>query len=152
VAFCYHCGEEIEFINNGFGAIPIHRSGSCSGGYSGGRGYSSFRLTNDGEVFEFPFITYPTQQTLLRLGEAHYCGKQNEYSEITDGKQRLLSIFKYVFHHGNIPSSIIFLEEGLELSVIDDHHRLVAYFLNQKPEFRNSLPNGAHIFDSKLRK
>jgi hypothetical protein len=63
MAFCYHCGEEIEFINNGFGAIPIHPSGSCSGrggGYGGGRGYSSFRSTSEGEVFEFPFITYPS--------------------------------------------------------------------------------------------
>src|ERR1035438_6996260 len=64
MAFCYYCGEEIEFINNGFGAIPIHPSGSCSGrgssGYGGGRGYSSFRSTSYGEVFEFPFITYPS--------------------------------------------------------------------------------------------
>lgn len=63
MAFCYHCGEEIEFINNGFGAIPIHPSGSCSGrggGYGGGRSYSTFRSTSDGEVFEFPFITYPS--------------------------------------------------------------------------------------------
>lgn len=61
MAFCYHCGEEIEFINNGFGPIPIHPSGSCSGrggGYGGGHSYSSFRSTSDGEVFEFPFITY----------------------------------------------------------------------------------------------
>lgn len=63
MAFCYHCGEEIEFINNGFGPIPIHPSDSCSGrggDYGGGRGYSSFRSTSDGGVFEFPFITYPS--------------------------------------------------------------------------------------------
>lgn len=63
MAFCYQCGEEIEFINNGFGAIPIHPSGSCSGrggGYGGGRSYSSFRSTSDGDAFEFPFITYPS--------------------------------------------------------------------------------------------
>ena len=63
MAFCYHCGEEIEFINNGFGPIPIHPSGSCSGrggGYGGGHGYSSFRSASDGQVFEFPFITYPS--------------------------------------------------------------------------------------------
>ncbi len=101
---------------------------------------------------EFDELNAETQQTLLRLGEAHFGGKQNEYSEITDGKQRLLSIFKYVFQHGGIPSSIIFLEEGSELSVVDGHHRLVAYFLHKKPEFRNLLPNGAHVFDSKLRK
>lgn len=63
MASCYHCGEEIEFINNGFGPIPIHPSGSCSGrsgGYGGGNPYSSFRSTSDGEMFEFPFITYPS--------------------------------------------------------------------------------------------
>ena len=63
MAFCYHCGEEIEFINNGFGPIPIHPSGSCSGrggGYGVGRDYSSFRSTSDGEVFDFPFVTYPS--------------------------------------------------------------------------------------------
>ncbi len=64
MAFCYHCGEKIEFINNGFGPIPIHPSGSCSGrasGYGGGGGgYSTFRSTSDGELFEFPFITYPS--------------------------------------------------------------------------------------------
>lgn len=63
MAFCYHCGEEIEFINNGFGPIPIHPSGSCSGrggGYGGGRGFSSFRSTSGGEFFDFPFITYPS--------------------------------------------------------------------------------------------
>src|ERR1700744_1976836 len=62
MAYCYHCGEEIEFVNNGFGPIPIHPSGSCSGrsgGYGGG-GYSTFRSTSDGDVFEFPFITYPS--------------------------------------------------------------------------------------------
>jgi hypothetical protein len=58
---CHYCGEEIEFINNGFGPIPIHPSGSCSGraGGYGGR-YSTFRSTSDGQVFEFPFITYPS--------------------------------------------------------------------------------------------
>ena len=30
------------------------------GGYGGGRGYSSFRSTSYGEVFEFPFTTYPS--------------------------------------------------------------------------------------------
>ncbi len=103
-------------------------------------------------TLEFDELNVESQQRLLGLGDAHYCGKQNEYSEITDGKERLLSIFQYVFQRGNIPSYIIFLQEGSELSVVDGHHRLVAYFLNQKPEFRNSLPNGAHAFDSKLRK
>ena len=54
MAFCYHCGEEIEFIHDGFRTIPIHPSGSCGGRAS----YSSFRSTVDGEVFEFPFVTY----------------------------------------------------------------------------------------------
>lgn len=64
MAFCYHCGEEIEFINNGFGAIPIHSSGSCGGrsggGYGGGQRHATIRTASDGEIFEFPFITYPS--------------------------------------------------------------------------------------------
>lgn len=66
MAFCYHCGESIEFIHNGFQVIPIHPSGSCSGrsgGYSGGGssgGWSAIRRTSEGEVFEFPFVTYPS--------------------------------------------------------------------------------------------
>ena len=62
MAYCYHCGEEIEFINNGFGAIPIHPSGSCSGrpgGYGGGGG-GGIRPDGSGGFFEFPFITYPS--------------------------------------------------------------------------------------------
>lgn len=43
MAFCYQCGEEIEFINNGFGAIPIHPSGSCGG--RGGCGYGGAEVT-----------------------------------------------------------------------------------------------------------
>jgi len=63
MATCYHCGDSIEFIHNGFQVIPIHASGSCggrSGGFSGFRVYSSFRSTDAGEVFEFPFVTYPS--------------------------------------------------------------------------------------------
>ena len=62
MAYCYHCGEEIEFINNGFGAIPIHPSGSCSGrsdGFGGGGG-GGIRPDGDGGFFQFPFITYPS--------------------------------------------------------------------------------------------
>lgn len=64
MASCYHCGEEIEFIHNGFQVIPIHPSGSCSGrgGYGSGSGWrcAGLRTTNEGQVFEFPFLTYPS--------------------------------------------------------------------------------------------
>jgi hypothetical protein len=62
MAYCYHCGEEIEFINNGFGPIPIHPSGSCSGrgGGSGGGGGGWIRSDGGGGFFEFPFVTYPS--------------------------------------------------------------------------------------------
>jgi hypothetical protein len=63
MALCYYCGEEIAFINNGFGPIPIHPGGPCngrSGSYGNSCGYSSLRSTSDGEVFDFPFTTYPS--------------------------------------------------------------------------------------------
>ena len=62
MANCYICGEEIEFINNGFGAIPIHPSGSCGGRGWGGGGSGTYwlRTSETGELFEFPFVTYPS--------------------------------------------------------------------------------------------
>jgi len=66
MAICYNCGDSITFFHNGFQVIPIHDSGSCSGrsgGYSGGGssgGWSAIRRTSEGEVFEFPFVTYPS--------------------------------------------------------------------------------------------
>jgi hypothetical protein len=37
-----------------------HFGGGGFGGYGGGGGGSTFRSTFDGEVFEFPFVTYPS--------------------------------------------------------------------------------------------
>jgi hypothetical protein len=56
---CYKCGEVIYFINNGFGPIPIHPSGSCRG-RAGGDGGDGIRPGDDGGFFVFPFITYPS--------------------------------------------------------------------------------------------
>ncbi len=66
MATCYYCGEEIEFFHDGFHVIPVHPSGSCGGrssGYSGGGHYGGFtavRSTEDGQFFQFPFVTYPS--------------------------------------------------------------------------------------------
>ena len=61
---CYNCGGAIEFRYVDGRCIPFHLNGeSCFGrdvGYFGGGGYTSIRLTSDGELFEFPFITYPS--------------------------------------------------------------------------------------------
>jgi hypothetical protein len=60
MANCYRCGEELEFYHNGFNSVPIHPSGSCSGFGSRHAGPTSFRTDNQGHVFEFPFINYPS--------------------------------------------------------------------------------------------
>lgn len=66
MATCYYCGEEIEFFHDGFRAIPVHPSGFCSGrsgGYSSGGHYGglpTIRSTDDGQYFQFPFVTYPS--------------------------------------------------------------------------------------------
>lgn len=107
-------------------------------------------------ALEFDELNADTQQTLLRLGEAVYCGKQNEFSEITDGKQRLAKILAHTITHGCIPSVLVFLEEGSKLSVIDGHHRLVAYFINHDPNqrqvMRQALSKDLPPFNSTLRK
>jgi hypothetical protein len=91
---------------------------------------------------ELEDLNAETQRILLCLGEAHYCGKQNEYSGITDGKKRLAKILAYIIAHGCIPSVLVFLEEGSKLSIIDGHHRLVAYFINKDPKQRQAMRQG----------
>jgi len=64
MATCYKCGGEIEFYHNGFNAVPIHLSGSCSGGgRSSGYGGSSHwveRETESGQRFVFNWVEYPS--------------------------------------------------------------------------------------------
>lgn len=58
---CYHCGDRISFFHDGFRAIPVHESGSCSRrAWGGGTGseWDSFRTTSEGISFDFPFVTY----------------------------------------------------------------------------------------------
>ena len=60
---CDKCGCEIEFRYVDGRCIPFHLNGPCpamSGNYSNYGTYSSFRLTGVDEIFEFPFITYPS--------------------------------------------------------------------------------------------
>jgi hypothetical protein len=64
MATCYKCGGEIEFYHNGFNAVPIHVSGSCSasgssGGY-GGSGRWVERETEYGQRFIFGWVEYPS--------------------------------------------------------------------------------------------
>jgi hypothetical protein len=62
MATCYKCGGEIEFYHNGFNAVPLHLSGSCSGsnGSSGYGGSSHWveRETESGQRFAFNWVAY----------------------------------------------------------------------------------------------
>src|SRR5580698_9339053 len=61
MATCYKSAEEFKFYHNGFNAVPIHVSGSCSG--SGGSGYSGGwieRETQSGQRFVFGWVEYPS--------------------------------------------------------------------------------------------
>jgi hypothetical protein len=66
MATCYKCGGEIEFYHNGFNAVPIHASGSCSGS-GGSYGYGSGgwveRETSNGDRFVFRWVEYPSYVT-----------------------------------------------------------------------------------------
>jgi hypothetical protein len=64
MASCYKCGGEIEFYHNGFNAVPIHVSGSCSAS-GGSSGYGSGsrwveRKTESGQRFIFGWVEYPS--------------------------------------------------------------------------------------------
>lgn len=88
---------------------------------------------------EFENLSDESRGRLVPLGEAIYYGKQNEYSEITDGRDRLVRILTHIRTNGTVPSILVFLEEDSKLSVIDGNHRLVAYFINKDPLHRQTL-------------
>ena len=94
-----------------------------------------------------------SQQTLLDLYDAYVRGIPNAYGiEITDGKQRLINALAYVQKHGYVPSVIVFLESGSRLSVIDGHHRLIAYFMNKDRRFADAIGPRSTEFNATLRK
>ena len=94
-----------------------------------------------------------SQQTLRDLYDAYVHGIPNAYSiGITDGKQRLGKALAYVQKHGYVPSVIVFLENGSRLSVIDGHHRLVAYFMNKERWFADAIGPRSTEFNATLRK
>lgn len=105
----------------------------------------------DGPV-EFNDLDDASQQAVFGLRDAHVYRIPNAYTEITDGKERLAGIMSYVMKHGCIPPALIFLDAGSRLSVIDGHHRLVAYFLNRDIRFREALPAGVAAFSTMARK
>jgi hypothetical protein len=61
---CDNCGREIEFRYVDGRCIPFHLDGGAcygrTGGGWGGGGYGGWRIRDDGQAFEFPFITYPS--------------------------------------------------------------------------------------------
>ncbi len=58
---CYNCGRAIEFRYVDGRCIPFHLDGeSCYGRDGGYSGFPPIRSTSEGELFEFPFITYPS--------------------------------------------------------------------------------------------
>jgi len=102
---------------------------------------------------EFSDLDEESQQTLLDLNSAYVRGVPNAYGiGITDGRQRLISILAYVFKHGCVPSVVVFLESGSQLSVIDGHHRLVAYFMNKGTRLADAIGAGGAEFNGTLRK
>jgi hypothetical protein len=114
--------------------------------------WARVRWRQENGAIEFHELDDDSLHAVVGLRDAHVFGITNAYSEITDGGQRLTDIISYVLKHGCIPSAVIFLETGSQLSVIDGHHRLVAYFLNRDSRFREKLPPGVAEFNATVRK
>jgi len=103
-------------------------------------------------VLELDDLDDQSRSHLLGIRDSHVLGINNAYSGIEDGKRRIASILHYVLKHGSIPSAISLLADGARLDVIDGHNRLVVYFLNRNPKFRNALPPDAAPFDPTVHK
>jgi len=92
-------------------------------------------------------------RTLLEMSAAYVRGVPNAYGTgITDGRQRLIRILAYVHEHGCVPSVIAFLQRGAQLSVIDGHHRLLAYFMTKDWGSAAATGPGGAEFKPTLRK
>jgi hypothetical protein len=114
--------------------------------------WAQIRWRLESSSLEFGDIDEESRLRVCGLRDAHVFDHRNAYSEIHDGKQRIKSIMSYVRQHGTVPSALIFLDAGSQLEVIDGHNRLVVYFLNRDPMFRQALPVGVAEFDPAVRK
>jgi hypothetical protein len=113
--------------------------------------WARVRWRREDGVLEFSDLEEQSQQKLLDLNAAYVRGIPNAYGiEITDGRQRLIRALAYAFKYGCIPSVIVFLERDSQLSVIDGHHRLVAYFMNKGTRLRDAIGSGGTEFDPTL--
>ncbi len=89
-----------------------------------------------------------SQEAIVGIRDAHLFGKVNSYCEISDAKERLKRIMAFVAQNGVLPSPVILLRTARSLAVVDGHHRLVIYFMNKEPQFRQALHSGVAEFKS----
>jgi hypothetical protein len=72
-----------------------------------------------------------TRDTLLVCEGLHdvvFNGVQNEYSVIGCSRDKVASVAAYVRDQHAIPGTLIFLDDGGRLDVVDGCHRLMLYF------------------------
>ena len=115
--------------------------------------WARVRWRRDDGPLESSDLDEGSQQRLLGLYDAYVRGIPNAYGiGNADGKQRFINALAYIQKHGYVPSVILFLTSGSLLSVIDGHHRLVAYLMNKDKRFADAIgPQGAE-FNATLRK
>jgi len=98
-------------------------------------------------------ISGRSQGHLSGMKDAYIRNIQNDYwREIEDGKKRLGKILAFVRENGRVPGPLVFLETGSVLSVVDGHHRLLAYFMSRDPEWRKQYFPGWIQFDATMEK
>ncbi|SCB24421.1 hypothetical protein [Cupriavidus alkaliphilus] len=61
---------------------------------------------------------------LLRAG---LLGEQNEYSAISNSRERLTSILQYTLAHGRLPKAPALIQEASGLRIMDGNHRIAVY-------------------------
>ncbi len=66
------------------------------------------------------------QKTIVELFQAHVEGKQNAFSAITNGAQRIESAYKFLCQKGVLPVPVVVTETEGGLILTDGNHRVVA--------------------------
>lgn len=73
------------------------------------------------------FFSFETRQCLEGMENAYIKKEKNGYSTISNGETRFLFSLKYLMEHGSFPEPLCLLFENGEYSIVDGHHRTLAW-------------------------
>lgn len=85
------------------------------------------------------------RDTQGKMHHAYFGGGYNEYSFISDGRERALSVLLFIREHGTLPAAPIAMKISDGLTFVDGSHRMVAWHIYTELAETNKLSDGAAV-------